>query len=295
MLKQIVAASLALSGAAFAITDVNLANYQVTGQFTLPGIASEASSVTYNPDTNTLFVVGDEGDAIVQVTKTGQLINSMFMTGFDDVESVTYIGGGQFVVAEERTQDIFLMNFVPSTSVARNSLQGISIGPTVGNIGIEGLSYEASTGNIFAVKETDPQNVIRISNINWSGSSATVTQLFNPESGASDLNLNDLSDIQLLNSVPSLIGTADENNLLIFSQASAHLLEVTRSGTILSEFDFSSYAGDGEGLTIDHDGTIYITAEGAPTLFVLTQVPEPSAVLLLGVAGAALLGRRRRA
>ena len=40
-------------------------------------LAQEVSAVTYNWDTDTLFVVGDGGTSIVQVTKTGQLIDSM--------------------------------------------------------------------------------------------------------------------------------------------------------------------------------------------------------------------------
>ncbi|NJL31598.1 MAG: PEP-CTERM sorting domain-containing protein, partial [Phycisphaerales bacterium] len=43
-----------------AVSEVNLANYQHTGTFALPPVeASEASAVVYNPDTDTLFVLGD--------------------------------------------------------------------------------------------------------------------------------------------------------------------------------------------------------------------------------------------
>ena len=40
-------------------------------------LAQEASAVTYDWDTGTLFVAGDGGTSVVQVTKTGQLIDSM--------------------------------------------------------------------------------------------------------------------------------------------------------------------------------------------------------------------------
>ncbi len=73
-------------------------------------LAQEISAVTYNWDTDTLFVVGDGGTSIVQVTKTGQLIDSMTLapgsspqgTDFYDTEGLTYVGGGKFVVIEER-------------------------------------------------------------------------------------------------------------------------------------------------------------------------------------------------
>ena len=67
---------------------VDLSTYKRVGRFDLPEptrtahpanslLAQEASAVTYNWDTDTLFVVGDGGTSVVQVNKTGQLIDSM--------------------------------------------------------------------------------------------------------------------------------------------------------------------------------------------------------------------------
>src|SRR5262245_41755536 len=69
-------------------TTVDLSTYVRVGRFDLPEptrtaapannlLAQEASAVTYNWDTDTLFVVGDGGTSVVQVSKTGQLIDSM--------------------------------------------------------------------------------------------------------------------------------------------------------------------------------------------------------------------------
>src|SRR5262249_28377266 len=71
------------------VRSVDLSRYVRVGRFNLPEptrttppdsvslLAQEASAVTYNWDTDTLFVVGDGGTSVVQVTKTGALINSM--------------------------------------------------------------------------------------------------------------------------------------------------------------------------------------------------------------------------
>jgi uncharacterized protein YjiK len=95
---------------------VNLSDYTRVGRFDLPEptrttppanslLAQEASSVTYDWDTDSLFVVGDGGTSVVQVSKTGVLINSMTLapgsspqgTTFYDTEGITYVGGGKFV------------------------------------------------------------------------------------------------------------------------------------------------------------------------------------------------------
>jgi uncharacterized protein YjiK len=76
------------SSAQAAVTSVDLSTYVRIGRYDLPEptrtvapvnslLAQEVSEVTYNWDTDTLFVVGDGGTSVVQVTKTGQLINSM--------------------------------------------------------------------------------------------------------------------------------------------------------------------------------------------------------------------------
>ncbi|MFI0527944.1 MAG: SdiA-regulated domain-containing protein, partial [Ilumatobacteraceae bacterium] len=64
---------------------IDLSTYVRVGRFDLPEptrtaapansvLAQEVSAVTYNPVTDTLFVVGDGGTSIVQVSKTGVLI-----------------------------------------------------------------------------------------------------------------------------------------------------------------------------------------------------------------------------
>jgi hypothetical protein len=111
------------------------------------------------------------------------------------------------------------------------------------------------------------------------------------------LGVLDLSDVQVLATVASLTGTADEDNLLVYSQESARLMEVDRAGNILGSFDFSGLTSTAEGVTIDADGIIYIVDEG-PTLYTLVPapVPVPPAVVLLGsaIAGPAAVVRRRK-
>jgi uncharacterized protein YjiK len=252
-------------------------------------LAAEASAVTYNWDTGTLFVLGDEGDALVEVSGSGAQLSSMSLTGFDDTEGLTYIGGGRFVLTEERLRDAYLLPYVASSSADRAALSSADLGTTVGNIGIEGISYDRPTGNYFTVKEVSPQEVNRNA-IDFGAGSATVTTLFAPS-----LGVLDLSDVQVLSGVPALVGTPDQSNLLIYSQESRLLMEVSASGSLLSQFSFSALSSSAEGVTIDPtSGTIYVVDE-TPNLFVLRPVPEPGSLGLLALGlGALALVRGRR-
>lgn len=286
MVTSLVLAAVAAAAPVGQITSLDLSQYQLAGRFLLPTpLAEEASAVTYNWDTGTLFVLGDEGDALVQVSGNGTLINSMALTGFDDTEALTYIGGGQFIIGEERIQDVYRLTYAAGGSVARSALPVTSLGPTVGNVGIEGLSFDPLTGRVLAVKEKTPQRVADAF-LDFNSADSALTDLFVP-----NLGVTDLSDIQVLTTVPSLLGTADQDNLLVYSQESRLLLEVTRAGVVLSSFSTAFLPDDIEGVTIDRNGVIYLVGE-TPELYVLTQIPAPGAAGLLGLAG--LLAARRR-
>jgi uncharacterized protein YjiK len=288
-------ATSALPGVAAALS---LADYAVTGRHALPAAtAAEASAVTWNWDTNTLFVLGDEGDALAEVGLDGSPLGFMTLTGFADTEGLAYVGGDRFVLTEERLQDAYQLTYSAGGTVDGTALPSADLGPTVGNIGIEGISLDRRDGRFVTVKETGPQEV-RIGDLAFgSPGSASMGTLFDP----TGLAVLDLSDVSVLSGVTALAGTPGADDLLIFSQASARLLHVTRTGALLGSFDFSGFALDAEGVTIDANGTIYVVAEsgsagGAPTLFVLTAVPEPGTAMLVGLGLAGLAtGRRRRA
>ena len=143
------------------VTTVNLSLYVRIGRFDLPEptrtaapagsvLAQEVSAVTYNWDTDTLFVVGDGGTSVVQVTKTGTLIDSMTLasgsspqgTDFFDPEGLTYVGNGKFVMVEERDRQAVLFTYAPGTTLSRGGAQTVKLGTFAPNIGIEGMSYD---------------------------------------------------------------------------------------------------------------------------------------------------------
>ena len=306
----LLAAALCLGSAAQAQTALNLGNYQVTGNHTLAslgGIGLEASAVAYARDRGSLFIVGDEGLGVIEVSRTGQTLGSMAFnwagTGstHNDAEGLTYLGNGQLVVVDERPQIAYQFNFSNGGSVALNNQPKVAItGSTtsVKNVGTEGISFDPLTGKFFSVKQDDPAQ-LREHSLTFAvgGGTATNNVLF---SGASSVfGLNSLSDIQTLSGVDALVGTQAADNLLVLSLDSRKLVEIDRSsGNILSQFDLSSVTTQAiEGVTIDERGTIYLVAEDSGTpnsrLIVLSAVPEPETYALLVAGLLVCFGARR--
>ncbi|MDA0184079.1 SdiA-regulated domain-containing protein [Solirubrobacter phytolaccae] len=279
----------ALAAPANAIAAVDLSTYTRVGRFDLPEptrttppagslLAKETSAVTYNPDTDSLFVVGDESTSVVQVSKTGQLINSMTLAAgaFDDVEGLTYVGGGQFVLAEERQRRLVRFTYAAGTTLTAAQTQGVKLGTTIGNEGFEGLSNDPFSGGFIVVKELNPIGVFQTT-VNWAAGTATV-------GNADAVNVPSLFDTAALgvSDIADVFAQAD-GSLLLLSQESGKLLNVTRAGAVTSSLTVGTADEGHEGVTMDGAGRVYVTNENGggdvdhPQLWVYAPASGPNA------------------
>ncbi len=292
---------------------IDLSLYVLAGRYALPNptnatppansvLAQEVSAVTYNVDTDTLFVVGDGGTSIVQVSKTGALINSVTLatgaspqgTEFYDPEGLTYVGGGKFVMTEERDRTLVQFTYVPDTVLTRADAQTVKLGTTIGNTGFEGLSFDPQTNGFIVVKEISPEGIFQTTvdfaagtASNGSPTATGSTDLFNPAL----LGLSDIADVYALSNLVTLNGQAQSGNLLVLSQEDGRIVNVDRAGNLLSSLNIVSAPGatlsvadhQHEGLTVGADGTLYVVNENGggginfPQLWVYKPATAPNA------------------
>jgi uncharacterized protein YjiK len=295
-------------------TSVDLSTYIRVGRFDLPEptrtaapphslLAQEASGITYNWDTDTLFVVGDGGTSVVQVSKFGQLIDSMTLapggspqgTEFYDTEGIAYVGHGRFVLIEERDRQANLFTYVAGGTLQRRDVRTVKLGTTIGNIGLEGVTFDPPSGQFIFVKEKDPESIFQTGiyftanpakATNGSATSTSSIDLFPPALA----NLADFSDVFALSNLPSLAGQPDFSHLLVISQESGQIINVDRAGkvfsrlTIVADQDSSLSVPDMtmEGVTMDRDGFLYVVNENGggdanhPQLWVYAHSNAPN-------------------
>lgn len=252
-------ACFALCACSYAQADepsLDLGKYRHSATYALPASLGEVSAVTWNWDDNSLYVLDDEGRGLSRVSLQGALISSMKLSGFDDTEGLAYIGNGQFVLTEERLQSAYLFKYAAGDTRVRAALPVVTLGPKVGNVGLEGISYDRGTGHFIVVKEKEPLTVIR-AELHFDTGKAQTSALFTRA-----LDVLDLADVQVLAG----------GELLLLSQESARLLQVDATGAVLSRFELRSIASTAEGVTIDAAGTLYVVDE-KPSLHVLSPTP----------------------
>lgn len=277
----------------------DLANYTLTGRYSLPVgsganlLAEEASAVTYNKDTDTLFVVGDGGTSVTQVSKQGVLINSMTLaadatkpqsTYFYDPEGISYIGGGKFVMVEERYRQVNEFTYTPNTTLGGTGARTVKLGTTIGNIGIEGIAFDPMTNGYICVKESGPSGVFQTTidfaagtASNGSPTTENSVNLFDPAKAG----LNAINDVFALSNIVSSTAP-DYSHLLLLSAPDGKIVKMDRNGNLLGTLVVGS-AAQNEGMTMDLNGTIYVVSEvgggaGHPELLVFSPSVNKNAV-----------------
>lgn len=290
--------------------------YRNSTTFYIPSVA-EASGVSYNRDTGTLFVVDDEGTAITQIDKTGRYIDHMTLQhnvpredrAVSDAEGITYLGNGRFMVADEREMAGRIITYQAGTMVTKTQLSSSShyFGSFAGNTGLEGVAFDPLTNSIWGVKETAPISIFNMTGIpQLTGIPGSSTSLTEPLLGRplnrmiSQYGLTQLSDIYVMAASAAF---STSQNILLLARDSRLILEVDRAGNVVDTLDISSFGRMTiEGITMDDEGNIYLVSEENPNvggndgmsgLHMLSAVPEPSSALL-GAIGCLFLLRRRR-
>lgn len=275
---------------------VNLASYVRVGRHNLPEpiltalppgtaahnlLCQEASGVTYNWDTDSLFITCDGGRSITQVSKTGELIDTMSLdlqpgapqgTAFYDPEGITYVGNNQFVFSEERDRQLVKFTYAAGTTLTRANAQTVDLGTFDDNTGTEGLSWDPLTNGFIVLKEKAPIGVFQTTvdfaagtASNGSSTAENSTNLFD----TSLLGMTDVADVFAFSNLPALSGQPQEGNLLVLGQENARILNINRSGVITSTLNITADPGDTisapnmqhEGITMDRAGNIYVVNE----------------------------------
>lgn len=238
----------------------------------VPGV-SEFSGLTWNNDSKTLFVVLNKPARALEMNDTGHIFRTIMLNGFQDVEGITWVGGDRFLIADERRHNIISVEFgIGTTEVDYQESQQFRIGIGTGkNKGFEGIAWQPDKKQIWIAKERDPMTIYRVSGV-FDDSTLPQTDIHHSRTmtKAASFGNTDLSGLHY---------DSRSGHLLVLSDESARLAEISSEGKIISTLSMGWLLGDdvpqAEGVTMNDAGDIFVVSE--PNLIYRFHKDSPEA------------------
>jgi uncharacterized protein YjiK len=232
----------------------------------LPGMEDdEASDLSYNPVSKTLFAVMGKNPFLVELNLDGDVLRKMPLVGWSNPEGVAVLEGGRLAIVDERDHTLTIVTLTADTrSLNITDFPQYDLGPSENqNKAFEAVAWDPKQKRILVGEERPPA----LFSLSSDGQS--------PLTGDKQRLPNDELDLRNL----SALGVDPRTgHLLVLSADSNLLLELDENGeqvsfmTLLGGFNgLNKRIPRAEGVAMDEHGTLYIVSE--PNLFYRFKKP----------------------
>lgn len=226
----------------------------------LPGMEKdEASDLSYNPLTKTLFSVMGKNPFLVELTLKGNVLRKMPLVGWSNPEAVAVLENGFMAIVDERQHHLTIVKVTPETTTLNIAdFPQYDLGPSKDqNKAFEAIAWDPRNQQLILGEERPAAMFI------W-------------KSDGSDKLTGDkhkvVSDALDVRNLSSLTIEPRTGHTLALSADSHLLLELSEQGkqvsfmTLLGGFNgLKDTIPRAEGVAFDDDGNLYIVSE--PNLF----------------------------
>lgn len=226
----------------------------------LPGMEKdEASDLSYNPATKTLFSVMGKNPFLVELTLKGDVLRKIPLVGWSNPEAVAVLENGFMAIVDERQHHLTIVKVTPQTTTLNIAdFPKYDLGPSKDqNKAFEALAWDPRNQQLILGEERP-------------------AAMFTWKSDGSDLLKGDkqkvVSNALDLRNLSSLTIEPRTGHTLALSADSHMLLELNENGekvsfmTLLGGFNgLKDTIPRAEGVALDEDGNLYIVSE--PNLF----------------------------
>ncbi|PJK35913.1 DNA-binding protein [Pseudomonas sp. S10E 269] len=226
----------------------------------LPGMEKdEASDVSYNPQTKTLFSVMGKNPFLVELSLQGDVLRKMPLNGWDNPEGVSVMESGLLAVVDERQHTLTIVKVDASTTqLNKADFTSYDLGPSKDqNKAFEAITWDKRNQQLVLGEERPPAL------FTWKSDGGQTLAGDKQKLASKELDMRNLS---------ALAVDPRTGHLLVLSADSHLLLELDEKGeqvsfmTLLGGFNgLKNTIPRAEGVTMDEAGTLYIVSE--PNLF----------------------------
>ncbi|WP_085630110.1 SdiA-regulated domain-containing protein [Pseudomonas sp. R16(2017)] len=226
----------------------------------LPGMEKdEASDLSYDPQTKTLFSVMGKNPFLVELTLQGDVLRKMPLVGWSNPEGVTVMENGLLAIVDERDHLLSIVKVDAATrELKRDDYPKYDLGPSKDqNKAFEAITWDKRNQRLLLGEERPPAL------FTWSSDGSQTLKGDKQKLASDELDLRNLS---------ALAVDPRTGHTLVLSADSHLLLELDEKGeqvsfmTLLGGFNgLKKTIPRAEGVTMDEAGTLYIVSE--PNLF----------------------------
>ncbi|TKK36062.1 DNA-binding protein [Pseudomonas sp. CFBP13528] len=226
----------------------------------LPGMEKdEASDLSYNPQTKTLFSVMGKNPFLVELSLQGDVLRKMPLNGWNNPEGVTVMENGLMAVVDERQHSLTLIKVdAGTTALNKADFPNYDLGPSADqNKAFEAITWDKRNQQLVLGEERPPAL------FTWKSNGSQTLVGDKQKLASTELDMRNLS---------ALAVDPRTGHLLVLSADSHLLLELDEKGeqvsfmTLLGGFNgLKDTIPRAEGVTMDESGTLYIVSE--PNLF----------------------------
>lgn len=226
----------------------------------LPGMEKdEASDLSYNPQTKTLFSVMGKNPFLVELTLQGDVLRKMPLVGWSNPEGLTVMENGLMAIVDEREHLLSIVKVDAQTrELKRDDFPKYDLGPSKDqNKAFEAITWDARNQQLLLGEERPPAL------FTWKSDGSQTLKGDKQKLDSDELDIRNLSALAI---------DPRTGHTLVLSADSHLLLELDEKGeqvsfmTLLGGFNgLKKTIPRAEGVTMDDSGVLYMVSE--PNLF----------------------------
>jgi uncharacterized protein YjiK len=219
----------------------------------------EASDLSYNPQTKTLFSVMGKNPFLVELTLQGEVLRKMPLVGWINPEGLTVMGNGLMAITDEREHMLSIVKVDADTrELNRDNFPKYDLGPSKNqNKAFEAIAWDPRNQQLLLGEERPPAL------FSWKSDGSQTLKGDKQKLVSNALDVRNLSALAI---------DPRTGHTLVLSADSHLLLELNEKGeqvsfmTLLGGFNgLKKTIPRAEGVTMDEAGTLYMVSE--PNLF----------------------------
>ena len=200
---------------------------------------SEPSGLAVNSSGTELFTVSDKTSTVYKLSTTGDIIQTFDFKG-SNLEGISTYRENELLLAEESKKEIVILN----TLTGKSSKHKIKYKNNDRNSGIEGVTYDPNSKNIFIINEKKPGKLIRLRN---------------------DFSVIEKYSLKFAADYSGIFYENASNQLWILSDQSKTVNKCTLSGEVIDSYRIKVAQPEGIAVTDKH---IYMVCDTNARLYV---------------------------